>query len=96
MLVSTSPVAAINANNDFTFTTDKGLSIKGQVKKKNIPFACRVRLHEKQTGRIIFDLPTDPNGFYEFDHLTRAKFYVVAHHPTGEFNAVIQDNVEPK
>ena len=66
------------------------------LKKKNVPFACRVRLHEKQTGRIIFDLPTDPNGFYEFDHLTRAKFYVVAHHPAGEFNAVIQDNVEPK
>lgn len=96
MLVSTSPVAAINANNDFTFTTDKGLSIKGQVKKQNIPFHCRVRLHEKQTGRIIFDVETDENGFYEFNHLNKAKFYVVAHHPAGEFNAVIQDNVEPK
>lgn len=96
MLLNLHVIPGINTSNDALLTSVKGLSIKGQVKKKNVPFACRVRLHEKQTGRIIFDLPTDPNGFYEFDHLTRTKFYVVAHHPAGEFNAVIQDNVEPK
>lgn len=96
MLINLNAISAINANADFILNTEKGLSIKGQVKKKNVPFACRVKLHEKLSGRLIAEVATDPNGFYEFDHLTRTKFYVVAHHPAGEFNAVIQDNVEPK
>ena len=96
MLLNVFVVPAISANYDYLLTTDKGLSIKGQVKKKNVPFACRVKLHEKLSGRLIAEVATDPNGFYEFDHLTRTKFYVVAHHPTAEFNAVIQDNVVPK
>lgn len=96
MLVNINIVPAINTNLDPILTIDKGLSIKGQAKQKNIPLACRVRLHEKTSGRLIADVATDPNGFYEFDHLIKAKFFIVAHHPAGEFNAVIQDNVEPK
>lgn len=96
MLVSLSIIPAICANYDYLLTTDKSLSIKGQVKENNIPVMCRVRLHEKLTGRIIAEVATDQNGFYEFDHLTKTKFFIVAHHPASQFNAVIQDNVVPK
>ncbi len=72
------------------------LSIKGQVKEKNIPIPCRVRLFEKLSGRLVFDVETDENGFYVFNHLNKTRFFLVAHHPRLQFNAVIQDNVVPK
>lgn len=74
----------------------KGLSIKGKVSEKNTPIPCRVRLFEKLSGRLIADVLTDNTGYYAFDHLTQAKFFLVAHHPQNQFNAVIQDNVVPK
>lgn len=96
MKINPKVILAYSSAEHRTRTTSTGLSIKGQVKQKNIPLECRVKLYEKFSGRLIEERATDPNGFYEFDHLTRTKFYVVAHHPAGEFNAVIQDNVEPK
>lgn len=60
----------------------------------NIP--CRVRLFEKSTGRLIEDVATDNSGHYEFDHLAKTRFFIVAHHPASQYNAVIQDNVVPK
>lgn len=97
MIVNLSPKVATCATFDpFLLSNLKGLTIQGQVKQENIPLACRVRLHEKTSGRLIAEIATDPNGFYEFDHLNQAKFYVVAHHPASQFNAVIQDNVVPK
>ena len=72
------------------------LSIKGQVKEKNIPIPCRVRLFEKLSGRLVFDVETDENCFYVFNHLNKTRFFLVAHHPRLQFNAVIQDNVVPK
>lgn len=96
MLLNLHIVPGINTSIDAILTSNVGLSIKGQAKQKNIPLACRVRLHEKTSGRLIADVATDPNGFYEFDHLTQTKFYVIAHHPASQFNAVIQDNVVPK
>ena len=74
----------------------KGLSIKGKVSEKNTPIPCRVRLFEKLSGRLIADITTDQHGNYEFDHLLHSIFFVVAHHPVSQFNAVIQDNVVPK
>ncbi|WP_441374323.1 carboxypeptidase regulatory-like domain-containing protein [Acinetobacter lwoffii] len=77
-------------------TSSKGLSIKGRVEEENTPIPCRLRLFEKLSGRMVFETVTDQSGFYEFDHLTKTKFFIVAHHPASQFNAVIQDNVEPK
>lgn len=86
----------ICAESDAIYTNTNGLSIKGQVKQLNVPFPCRVRLFEKLTGRILFDKETDQYGNYEFSHLTLSKYFIIAHHPSSQFNAVIQDNVVPK
>lgn len=96
MLLSLNVVAALCPNADLVLTSNKGLSIKGKVSEKNTPIPCRVRLFEKLSGRLIADVLTDNTGYYAFDHLTQAKFFLVAHHPQNQFNAVIQDNVVPK
>ena len=96
MLLIPRIINAVYSNNDVIRTSDKGLSIKGTVKQENIPIPCRVRLFEKLSGRLIADVLTDNTGYYAFDHLTQAKFFLVAHHPQNQFNAVIQDNVVPK
>lgn len=96
MLVNLKVVPAINPNLDPLLTSNKGLSIKGVVKEVGAPIPCRLRLFEKISGRMVAETVTDMNGFYEFDHLTRIKFFIVAHHPLATFNAVIQDNVVPK
>ena len=96
MLLNLNVVATLCPDADLVLTINKGLSIKGRVSEKNIPIPCRVRLFEKLSGRLIADVLTDSGGNYEFDHLTQAKFFLVAHHPQNQFNAVIQDNVVPK
>ncbi|MEB8381421.1 carboxypeptidase regulatory-like domain-containing protein [Acinetobacter junii] len=96
MLIKFNVIPAINPVLDAILTSNKGLSIKGQVKEVGAPIPCRLRLFEKISGRLIADKLTDKNGFYEFDHLTKTKFFIVAHHPASQFNAVIQDNVVPK
>ncbi|ENU18646.1 hypothetical protein F994_02773 [Acinetobacter bohemicus ANC 3994] len=96
MLINLQVIPAINANADAILTSDKGLSIKGQVKEESIAIPCRVRLHEKITGRIIADKSTDSNGFFEFDHLNLTTFYAIAYHPISNYNALIFDNLIPK
>lgn len=88
--------SSISNSNLAILSVDQGLSIKGTVKQKNIHIPCRVRLFEKLSGRMIADVLTDNAGNYVFNHLTQAKFFLVAHHPQNQFNAVIQDNVVPK
>ena len=96
MLVNLQVIPGIGVSGDTAFTSGKGLSIKGQVKEVGVPTPCRLRLFERLTGRFIAEKSTDQNGAYEFDHLTMTKFFIIAHHPTSKFNAVIQDNVVPK
>ena len=96
MLLSLNVVAALCSNEDLVLTIDKGLSIKGRVSEKNTPIPCRVRLFEKLSGRLIADVLTDNTGDYAFDHLTETKFFIVAHHPQNQYNAVIQDNIIPE
>lgn len=96
MLIKFNVIPAINPVLDAILTSNKGLSIKGQVMEVGVLIPCRLRLFEKISGRLIADKLTDENGFYEFDHLTKTKFFIVAHHPASQFNAVIQDNVVPK
>ena len=71
-------------------------SIKGQVGELGDNITCRVRLFEKNPGRLIADTATDEKGHYEFKGLSNTIFFIVAHHPTSQYNAVIQDNVVPK
>ena len=81
---------------DLILTSDIGLAIKGQVKELNISFPCRLRLFERMSGRLISEVMTDQSGNYEFNHLTANKFFIVAHHPLNQYNAVIQDNIIPE
>ena len=81
---------------DGVLTLLNGLEIKGQVKELGSNIPCRVRLFERQTGRLINEVVTDNSGNYEFDHLAMGTFFIIAHHPASQYNAVIQDNVVPK
>ena len=81
---------------DGVLTLSNGLAIKGQVKELGNNIPCRVRLFEKLSGRLIADVLTDNTGYYAFDHLTETKFFIVAHHPQNQYNAVIQDNIIPE
>lgn len=73
-----------------------GLKITGKVKEIGTNIPCRVRLFEKISGALVADIRTDDAGHYEFTQLMRTRFFIVAHHPADEFNAIIQDNVVPK
>lgn len=77
-------------------TSDSGLSIKGQIKEENVPLPCRVRLFERLSGRLVDEVLTNEQGHYEFLNLVKTKYFVLAHHPLNQFNAVIQDLVVPK
>ena len=96
MLLNLQVTPAVCSSADPILTIDVGLMIKGQVKELGNNIPCRVRLFEKSTGRLIADVATDEVGNYEFLNLIKTKFFVVAHHPTSQFNAVIQDNIIPE
>lgn len=72
------------------------LSIKGSVQEQAARLPARVRIFEKSSGRLVADIITDKNGNYEHKGLPPIRFFLVAHHPASQFNAVIQDNVVPK
>lgn len=84
------------AQSNATRSSNTGLKIAGKVKEIGINIPCRVRLFEKISGALVADIKTDHVGHYEFTHLMNTRFFIVAHHPTNEFNAIIQDNVVPK
>lgn len=93
-IVGSSPIGIRNSLID---AIESGvLSIKGTVTEINLPIPCRVRLFEKLSGRMVSDVVTDNSGNYEFTNLVPVQFFLVAHHPTSQLNAVIQDNVVPK
>lgn len=96
MILGLNIIAAVSDNADATLLSNNWLSIKGQVKETGISLPCNVRLYEKISGRLMFEVLTDESGFFEFDHLTKTKFFLVAHHHLNQYNAVIQDNVVPK
>ena len=96
MLLDLQAVNAICSSSDPILTIDVGLAIKGQAKELNIPFPCRLRLFERISGRLVSEVVTDQSGNYVFNHLTANKFFVVAHHPLNQYNAVIADLVVPK
>ena len=83
--------------NNIAFKTIDAKSIKGQVREMQVPLPCRVRLFERKSGQLMAEVATDTQGHYAFYNLNdEERFFVVAHHPQLQFNAVIQDNVVPK
>lgn len=96
MLIESNPIPISYVEHDQYLDKDVGLSIKGLVKELSIPLPCRVRLFHKQTGRLIYDVATSKAGEYEFNKLLNTQYFIIAHHPRNELNAVIQDNVVPK
>ena len=96
MLLNLQVIPAVCSSADPILTIDVGLMIKGQVKELGNNIPCRVRLFEKSTGRLIADVATDEVGNYKFLNLMKVRFFIVAHHPENQYNAVIQDNVVPK
>lgn len=96
MIANLKLVSSRDYSTEQTLTHNLGMSIKGSVKEQNIPLPCRLRLFDRISGRLISEVMTDQSGNYVFNHLTANKFFIVAHHPENQYNAVIQDNVVPK
>lgn len=74
----------------------KNLSIKGRVLQRGMLYMSRVRVFDKATGMLVSEVLTEENGTYKISNLRHAQYFVVAHHPLNQLNAVIQDNVVPK
>lgn len=72
------------------------LKIRGSVKKLGFPSAARVRLFEKLSGKLVAETLTDSQGNYSFENLAQTAFFVIAHDPASQYNAIIQDMVVPK
>lgn len=95
MLLSQKVIAVTSPVNT-SISQDAGMKIQGVIFLQGVNIECRVRLFEKQTGRLIYDVKSDKNGRYKFTKLPFSNFFIVAHHPKSQYNAVIQDNVVPK
>lgn len=74
----------------------KNLSIKGKILQRGIPYPGRVRVFDKAIGVLVSEVLTDNYGVYQINNLKNIQYFVVAHHLSNQFNAVIQDNVVPK
>lgn len=60
----------------------------------DVPVARRVRLyHMTQAGFMAREIWSEADGSYEFRNVDRGPWFVVSHDHTGEYNAVIADNV---
>ena len=73
--------------------------IEGTVKEKgtpDVPVARQVWLVAEVTGTVIRETWSAPNGTYAFDYIDhRYKYTVVAFDHTGNYRAVIADNLAP-
>lgn len=96
MQVNLMIVCARNPDLDSVYDHRNHCLISGIVTKMDVSIPCRVRLYEKLSGRLIADVLTDRLGNYRFSGLSRTAFFIVAHDPATQYNAVIQDNVVPK
>lgn len=95
VLIDITPVSNPHLS-DFGVNFEAPLSLRGAVTKQNVRIPCKVRLYDKQSGRFIKEVATDDQGNYEFTQISKMVFFIVAHDPASQFNAVIQDNVVPK
>lgn len=89
-------VILVRINKPYSAINGSVSSIRGVVRKLGVNLPCRVRLYEKQTGIKVDEILTDEFGNYVFTNLEKIKFFIIAHDPLSQYNAVIQDNVVPK
>ncbi|WP_159123001.1 carboxypeptidase regulatory-like domain-containing protein [Acinetobacter variabilis] len=94
--MSVVPIINISTINGKYVGSDSVLSIQGTASELGKALPCRIRLFEKVSGRLIKETISTKEGFYKFENLELKKYFIVAHHPASQFNAVIQDNVVPK
>lgn len=72
------------------------LSIKGETKQLGLPISVSVFLFEKHTLQVRRVI-SNKDGEYQFNGVIKGReYFIISHHPTKQFNAVIQDNVVPK
>lgn len=96
MKINVISVLTLKYFNDVVFERTSSLSIKGVVKKQGVNIPCRVRLYDRVSGQLVSDILSDSSGNYEFKNLTKIPFFLVAHDPLAQKNAVISDMVVPK
>lgn len=72
------------------------LLIAGNLLNLGAAISGRVRLFSRATGLLVAESLADQNGKYRFYNLISAEYFIVAHHPRNQYNAVIQDMVVPK
>ena len=97
MVIKVDQPTTLVFKNNIAFKTVDAKSIKGQVQEMQVPLPCRVRLFERKSGLLMAEVATDSQGYYAFYNLNNEeRFFVIAHHPRLQFNAVIKDNVVPK
>lgn len=71
--------------------------IAGQVTELKNGLKAIVQIYSKSNNQLLGSTLTDSLGHYQFTGLQQAsKYFLVSHHPTVRYNAVIQDNVVPK
>lgn len=60
----------------------------------DIPVHRKVRLLCYRSGRLVREMWSDPiTGSYRFDHLRIGPWTVMSHDYTGNYNAVVADNI---
>lgn len=59
----------------------------------DVPVSREVRLSRAKGGRLALSLFSDIAGNYQFSFVGRGPWVVTAHDHTGEYNAVIADNI---
>ena len=95
MLISIN-VLSLQSPDLYPVAFSNGLSIKGQINEMGRNLPCRVELYHQASKRIVSSVATDQAGNYQFSNLLKTSFFIVAHHPSSQDNAVIQDKVVPK
>lgn len=59
----------------------------------DVPVARKVRLLHLASGRIAREVWSDLAGNYSFSYVAAGPWTVLAHDYTGEYNAVVADNI---
>lgn len=58
-----------------------------------VPVSCKVRLFDRHNGRLIRETVSGEDGAYAFEFIRAGEYFVLAHDPSGHYNAVIADSV---
>lgn len=59
------------------------------------PGSAKIRLYERETGRLVWSTVSKADGSYEFRNLSIRPYVLVAFDPDERFNAAVMDNITP-